>query len=294
MLKMSAARSRPDTGHAPLLGHNLVRLLYLDEAGTDQGAPIMTVSGVLVHGDQQWPEVDRRLRALIEKYIPKADQLGFVFHATDIFHGSGYFDRRKPEWKNPEIRNTILNEMAAIISDLGLPVVAGTYKKKEFGAEIPDLRDPSKHKDAMLHITAATDCLRWADIWLHRYAPSELATVVHEDGTSAKRFIKWVVKILRSPEQMEADGLADPQLGELGLPLKRIIDTVHFAEKGDARPLQLADLCAFLIARSTKNLAVPAYALKVVFRHLSWRSPEFANISDDDLVSSSPPEGQSS
>ena len=33
---------------------------------------------------------------------------------------------------------------------------------------------------------------------------------------------------------------------KVGLPLKRIIDTVHFADKQGAAPLQLADLCAFI------------------------------------------------
>lgn len=62
----------------PLLGHNLVRLLYLDEAGTDHGASTLLVAGVLVHGDFEWPEIDRRIRALIEKYIPAIDRFGFA------------------------------------------------------------------------------------------------------------------------------------------------------------------------------------------------------------------------
>jgi hypothetical protein len=74
--------------YAPLRGHNLVRLVYLDEAGTDRSASFMCVAGVLVHGDIEWPEVDRRLVALVEKHIPPEDRLGFFFHATDIYHGS--------------------------------------------------------------------------------------------------------------------------------------------------------------------------------------------------------------
>jgi hypothetical protein len=33
------------------------------------------------------------------------------------------------------------------------------------------------------------------------------------------------------------------------LALTRIVDTVHFAEKGYSSPLQLADVCAFAIKR---------------------------------------------
>jgi hypothetical protein len=87
-------------GRAPLLGHNLVRLLYLDESGTNDEDPFLCVAGVLVHGDNQWPEIDRRILNLIDQYIPQQDRIGFCFHATDIFHGSDYFDRKKREWSD--------------------------------------------------------------------------------------------------------------------------------------------------------------------------------------------------
>ena len=86
---------------APLLGRNLVRLLYLDEAGIDEKAAWLSVAGVMVHGDREWPEIDRRIAALLDEFIPQEDRVGFVFHATDIYHGSGYFYRRKEEWQQP-------------------------------------------------------------------------------------------------------------------------------------------------------------------------------------------------
>jgi hypothetical protein len=52
--------------------------------------------------------------------------------------------------------------------------------------------------------------------------------------------------------------------------LKRIVDTVHFAEKADARPLQLADLCAFLVVRLFRNKEVPEYAAQVIARYGRW------------------------
>lgn len=87
---------------APLAGADLVRLLYLDEAGTNPTHPHACAAGVLIDGDQDWPEVDRRIVALIEKHIEPERRLGFVFHATDIYHGTGYFDRRKARWKERE------------------------------------------------------------------------------------------------------------------------------------------------------------------------------------------------
>jgi hypothetical protein len=249
---------------APLLGKNLVRLVYLDEAGTDRKSPNMCVAGVILHGDSQWPEVDRRILSLIEKHIPEEDRPGFVFHATDIFHGSGYFDRKKPEWADRDKRTAILNDLAAIIYELGLPVVAGLYTKDRFAEGVVQLGE-DKIKAELMHASAATDCLIRADKWLARYFPDELATVIHEDGSPSKHFIKRVVRILRDPEQIRGMGW-DSGSAALDLPLRRIIDTVHFAEKPDARPLQLADLCAFLFSRAMKEASVPEYAFKLVNR----------------------------
>lgn len=252
---------------APLLGHNLVRLLYLDETGTASKASALSVVGVIVHGDNEWPQIDARIAALIEKYIAPASRLGFVFHATDIFHGSEYFDRRKPEWSEPEQRWPVLVDLAAIIDDLSLPVVAGSYKKDEFGLGVL-AADDHVNKGQLMHNTAVMDCLMWADRWLARFAPTELATVIHEDGTPAKKLIKLSVQILRNATLMELAGMSNTVRTDIGLPLKRIIDTVHFAEKADARPLQLADLCAFILGRVSQSRPVPDLVWQVILKRL--------------------------
>ena len=201
---MNACLGKPAWERAPLLGHNLVRLLYLDEAGTDRGASTLVVAGILVHGDRDWPEIDKRISALIEKHISIADRPGIIFHATDIFHGSRRFDRRKPEWTLDK-RMAILRDLATIIEDMALPVVAGGYNKDGFGTGILEpIDNQPTHKGNLIHNVAAMDCLIWADRWLEQCSPSELATVVHEDGsTLPKRLIKNSVRLLRSPELLD-------------------------------------------------------------------------------------------
>lgn len=258
---------------APLLGHNLVRLVYLDEGGTDFKAPVLAVAGVLVHGDYEYPEIDKRILALIDKFIPEPDRLGFVFHATDVFHGSRYFDRRKPRWDTIEKRMPIIDGLAAIIDDLHLPIVSGNYRKGKFGPEHPIWETPpdDKLKGKFLHSSAVMDALMRADKWLDKYSPTELATVIHEDGTPAKKMIKNIVRTMRNRDLMQAKGFEDTAFYERhSLPLKRIIDTVHFAEKADARPLQLADLCAFVLARGLKDQPIPTYAFQIIWKHMRW------------------------
>jgi hypothetical protein len=156
-----------------------------------------------------------------------------------------------------------------------LPVVSGHYTKDKFGLGIVSKdQDGPKVIGAMVHGSAAMDCLIQADRWLEKYAPHELATVVHEDGAATKVLIKRAVSMLRNPALH--GGLSEEACRELGIPLKRIIDTVHFADKEDARPLQLADLCAFVMGRALKDMPVPAHAFQVIWKHLKWRHKAIA------------------
>jgi hypothetical protein len=264
----------------PLLGHDLVRLLYLDETGTSRDATFIAVAGVIVHGDRQWPKIEQRVVDLIEKYIPPADRLGFVFHATDIFHGAKDFGRRKPEWETRERRFSVLYDLAKIIADLELPVVLGSHKKDEYGRGILSDADEGRLelKANIIHNNAVIDCLMWADKWLERFAPNELATVIHEDGSRAKKLIQACVEMLRSKEKMISIGFNEEKIEKLGLPLKRVIDSVNFTKKSGARPLQLADLCAFLFGRFLQGKPIPGDVFDIIWKRVEWFMPSQAEL----------------
>jgi hypothetical protein len=55
--------------------------------------PAPAVAGVIIHGDTQAMEVEKRLDQMRQQHIPEKDWDKVIFHATDIYHGSGYFDR---------------------------------------------------------------------------------------------------------------------------------------------------------------------------------------------------------
>jgi hypothetical protein len=248
---------------------NLVRLVYLDEAGTSGTATSLAVAGIIVHGDRQWAQVDARVREVIEKWIPADDRLEFVFHATDIFHGSRYFDRNKAEWRDRDRRWAVLTDLAQILADFGLPVVVGTYDKSRMQIEGDQLREVSQRSED-LHLVAAIDCLYWADLWLALNAPDEHAAVVHEDGPEAKAAIKRVLRLMRYPDLLAdwPDGHNPADI--YALPFNHIVDTVHFAEKADARLLQLADLCAFMIGRAVQNRSVPPAPMRIILERVDW------------------------
>jgi len=242
-----------------------MRLVYLDEAGTSRNEPAMCVAGVLVHGDYQSFELTKMLDQVRQRHIPEADRETVIFHATDIFHGSRYFDRRR--WTQ-EKRLQILTDLAAVIENLNLSIVSGQYQKDKYGQGIDWSAVPQELKKTIMHTGAAMDCALWTDRWLAKYAPTENALITAEDNDYVKRMMKESVRILRSQPLMDQRGLNE--LGELGLPLKRIVDTPHFASKRDCPPLQLADLCAFVIGRVMKDKPVPTNVATIIANHLKW------------------------
>jgi hypothetical protein len=76
----------------------LLRLIYLDEAGISEAEPVAVVAGIVVEADRD------------------------CFHATELFSGGRTFTRQK--W-NRELRWTILERLLSIPKELQIPVVAG-------------------------------------------------------------------------------------------------------------------------------------------------------------------------
>jgi hypothetical protein len=160
----------------------------------------------------------------------------------------------------------LLDDLARIIEDLSLPVVFGYYNRAQLKSANVYVSIQKNKRSPAIQALAIMDCLIRADAWLESSAPRELATVVHEDGTKVKPIIKRLARTARSKDYMKTASLRGLTLE--GLPLKRIIDTVHFADKADARPLQLADLCAFIIMRVLKKGSLPKVATEIILRQL--------------------------
>src|SRR5690606_6347693 len=139
-------------------------------------------------------------------YLPPEDREGFVFHATDIFHGSRYFDRRNPKWPE-ETRFAILTDLAKVIEDLMLPLVVGAYREDTFGLSA-GVSVSDKLRRILIQTAAAMDCAIWTDRWLATYAPDENAMIIAEDSDHMKRMVKTVFKVLRTPALIQEWGLA--------------------------------------------------------------------------------------
>lgn len=227
------------SGHE-LEGEKLVRLIYLDEAGIGKitSEPIVVVAGVILHADIQLKGLEDILSGIAAKHLPEADREGFVFHATDIFQGTGYFIREK--WPR-EKRWAILDDLMAIPAGIYLPVLGGFTKR---GSVPPDVVADMGHTELVAEQTYAfMECAVMAEMWMRHSVPNEVALMVAEDNQQARAMFKEAHAAFKDPKLEVMPG------NEHLLPLTHIVDTVHFAAKTECAALQMADACAFSIKR---------------------------------------------
>lgn len=263
---------------APICGDNLVRIAFLDESGRSAGEPFIVVAGPIVHGDRTYRRLVARLEDIKAKFIPEPDRKGFVFHAKDIFHAAGpYFKPRKDDWP-PNRRFPILKALAEIPRDFGLPITFGSFEKsgRVIGNVGDYARSPITDKlqlrftQIFEHVMAFT----WAEIGIekqmHRFPRDEICMIVAEDTDLVKRTLKAGHAALRDPDEV------DRWFGQfkfLGLPLTKIEDTPHFAEKAESAPLQIADTCSFLIMRRLMRRLETQECFETISPQLVW-APE--------------------
>lgn len=213
------------SGH-PLLGRKLVRLTYMDEAGTSAHEPYAVVCGAVIYGDDIFPETT--LAELVEKHIPEESRDGFVFHTKDIWQGTKFF-KNWPLNKRLEI----LEDLASIPKDLNIPIAFGIIKKSE-EEDYLDGNDVPKRKDDRCHALAFVQCCGVVERYMKSQG-KEYTMLIVEDQPSVRSTLKTAIKILKSTPP---DGVFCP-------PLQRIKSPPLFAEKNDSPSLQIADICAF-------------------------------------------------
>jgi hypothetical protein len=227
-------------GGAPLRGSRIMRLVYLDEAGISNPAhePYLVVAGVIVDADRKWKELEAYFRQLAISTFPDDDPYRFVFHAKDIWHGTGAFDRRT--WPLQK-RLRLFKQLAQVPRLFDLPIVAGGIDRKAL-QDVVQRKRPEMSRgsiQSMAHAQAFLVAVQCVEYWMETKADDEVAMLIAEDTDKVKSAI-----------HLFHDGYTDPDVDEEeAFRSKYIIDSVNFAKKQNSLLLQIADHCAFIIKR---------------------------------------------
>jgi len=214
-----------------------MRFVYMDESGTGKRDPHTVVAGCIVHADEQVVALEHRLEALVEKHIPEEDRDGFVLHASDILGGNGYFKGRG--WPYDR-RAAILADLADMPRELEVPVIYGSAEK----ATIPFDDTMTEHQKALgAHLKAFINCLLDAEVYMRLVWPTEIAQVVAEDHQAARPILRDTYQSLRHKSAPEHHRVPNNPY----IPLRSVRGAMHFVQKDESRPMQLADACAYII-----------------------------------------------
>jgi hypothetical protein len=226
---------------------------------------------------------------LVLESIPAPDQQGFIFHAKDLFHGSGYFKREI--WPK-ERRHELLHKLASFPAKFCLPVVFGHVVKAEYRQE-PAIsehieKQPEKDRETDLlvieHMTAFARAVIAVERQMWQLPRDEICMLVAEDTDLVKPAVKAAHAVLRDPNQLGGAGYPEVD----GLPLRKVVDTPHFAAKRDSSLLQCADLCAFLIMRRLNRKEDSQPFFEAIAPQLFWDCADFGDRMGSEQVGGGP------
>ena len=223
-----------------------MRVAYLDESGTSPKEPVLAVAGILIHGDTQLISVEAHLGSLVEKHIPEDKREGFVFHATEIYHGGGRKSifRDKEEWPD-ERRWAILDDLVAVPAKFKLPVCISYVERSKFPV-LPEGRTATQlEKEVVRHALALAINEMAIEWWMREHTTDEVAILIAENNNDVRLAAKEAHQYYRHPKALDDLGFHNDKY----FPFVKIRDGLHFGEKSESRHLQIADACAWALRR---------------------------------------------
>lgn len=181
--------------------------------------------------------LDAYFRDLALELFPDRDPYRFVFHAMEVFHGTGDFDRQK--WSRKD-RMKILRQLAQVPALFELNIMIGSVDRME--ARKAYLKRNPKMPERTIRSANYTGAFLMAiqcvEYWMEKNRPDEMTMLVSEDAPEIK-------SVLQDFHQ----GYINPDAPEEAFKAPHIMDGLQFAKKENALLLQIADHCAFIFKR---------------------------------------------
>lgn len=242
--KLAPAKS---LGGGQLSGTNIVRVVYMDEAGRGLigEEPYFVVACAITHPDTQWHHLRHHYVDLANDVfdLRKDEAINeYVFQAKHVWHGGGDFPRDKFSLTQ---RMNLMNRLSQVPSLYSVPICVVAIDRAKFAKDMDPPSKTEKIRRQLEHSYAYAIALQYVDSWMAQHCHGEVATVTAEDTDEVKATIQLLHQGLQKVDT--ADEFYDRGM----FVTRNIVDTVNFAPKDMSPLLQIADHCAFLAKRTT-------------------------------------------
>lgn len=241
---MNRLAPHPSLGGGQLLGSKIVRIVYVDESGRGnvRDEPYFVVAAAITSPDHHWRKLRQHYVDLANDFFAtstdddeRIDE--YVFHAKDVWHGSGDFSR---DQYSVHERIKLMESLANVPALYGITICFGIIDK----AAIRQSFERENPPWAASHSIAYAKAMQQVDTWMKKNCgEDEVASVKAEDTDSVKKTIEAFHEGLLKRDPYDAyydQGLFKTE---------RIIDGVDFTKKANSPVLQIADHCAWLARR---------------------------------------------
>ena len=247
----------------------IVRHVYFDESGIS-GEPFTVVAGFILHVDDQYQPFVDCLDSMARELFGDDLSRNFVFHAKELINGGKFFQREN--WPL-EKRLEILSRLAELPGKFCSPVIYAAVSRDEISSE-----KYGKDATRIRHQMAFQLALKEAENALAQHYPGERAFLIVEDHKDHKRFLKSTYDFLYNKyfrynlKKMGADS-----------PFKAIVEAPFFQPKNGTSPLQVADVCDYLIRKKLEGDSRTHHISERLTPQLlaGWRT-DFIQLGDDD------------
>lgn len=239
-------------GGATLLGEEAVRIVFMDEAGVSslREEPYTVVAAVMIEPDRRYGALDAHLRLLAEDIYGgpltahmldaiRAHGAPFIFHAKDVWHGSGLFPRKSPLWPRDK-RMKLFDALSGIPFKFSLNIMYTAVDRRSTYEQHSGV--PAKTIEGAIHAFAYLETLRKIDRWMIENAPGEYTVVYAEDRVEVRRYLALVHSLI-------TDRSIDENADKDTFSSTHIVEPIAFLPKKSSVTLQVADHCAFIIKR---------------------------------------------
>lgn len=227
----------------------IVRFAYVDEAGLGsvEREPLTVVAGVLLHVDNQHEALSRYLLDMADDLVGPVRPLNFHFHAKDLWHGAGFFNREKWELSK---RLEILHHLSEIPTKFDLPIFHCVVERRKHPPKADGGDAARKAATRKHHLLAYMGCLQMIDRYMAERLSDEKAFVVVEDHRDHRMILRGAAQLMGNPRARNAIE-RDPTVH--WRPYTHLVEEPLFQGKSGSNALQVADVCAFILNRHFCN-----------------------------------------